>query len=127
MTAANVYKGWWGSTSKLLTSIEQCFSDDIPPGLTFTEYFAPANPNFPDNVRIISSAKVQDIPVLQKDKSADVKGFVYPYVLDADPTNSKARLVTLYVINSEVRLFMSPDHFASSKVCSFVVFSAVKE
>jgi hypothetical protein len=43
-------EGWWGGLSARLTSLQQCYVDDLPAGLHWIRYRHPANFSMPDEV-----------------------------------------------------------------------------
>ena len=42
--------GWWGPEAQLLTALEQCRAEDIPPGLHLLTFLRPRNESQPDKV-----------------------------------------------------------------------------
>ena len=42
--------GWWGPRAQLLTALEQCEAEDVPPGLHLLTFLRPRNDSQPDKV-----------------------------------------------------------------------------
>ena len=41
---------WWGPRAQLLTALEQCEAEDVPPGLHLLTFLRPRNDSQPDKV-----------------------------------------------------------------------------
>ena len=112
------YQGWWGKGSKLLSNIAQCFSDDLPPGVTQVKYTVPSSIAFPDSVNVVKELKFAEAEWLPSHENIKLFGSVYPYIFESNPLLSKPRKVLLSGNTLSARLFISTNQYFSSKVCT---------
>ncbi|XP_043238778.1 multiple epidermal growth factor-like domains protein 8 [Amphibalanus amphitrite] len=102
--------GWWGSNGTDITRLEECRTRDFRPGLTLSVYMSPADPQWPDEVRIINStwltfpaAAEAFGPEVSALAEARVQGFVHP--LGSRPK-----------VDPYLRLFVTTSGRASSQL-----------
>ena len=114
------YRGWWGESSKLLSSINMCFTNNHPPGLTQVKYTVPVNMAFPDNVSVIKEFKFTEADMLLSSENMEIFGSVYPYIFEANPVASKSRQVNISGARLQAKLYISPNQYSASKVCSVI-------
>eukprot|EP00794_Sanderia_malayensis_P010746 gene10746-11897_t len=112
---AKLQKGWWGSQSRLLSTDGQCMTDDIPPGIMSIEYTEPMARDFPDGVRMLRTPHIAGTNLDTANKVYELTGFIYPYVLETNPTQAKRREVFISGRQVDMWLSMSPNELNTSK------------